>query len=206
MFLSINLVFANTLQAIFYCIQMCCNVFCDSMLMLKLFWGFFGFLFQLIMFGVLMGINVGLSPMFKEFKCLALCVIWMLVRMYLTSFPSVSTKALAFIVECINKNSQASYVYCWEMCRQVGALCEAPFDISDVRGEKTLRWPLLWLPWIYIWHLLLCSFDASSNHSKPHKRIYGNLCCGCHKCSCNVYGGFWNIHLLHLIWKCFGLW
>jgi hypothetical protein len=27
--------------------------------------------------------------------------------------------------------------------RQGGALCETPFDISDVRGEKSLKWPSL---------------------------------------------------------------
>jgi hypothetical protein len=37
LFLSINLICVDILQAIFYCVQMCWTIFYDSRLMLKLF-------------------------------------------------------------------------------------------------------------------------------------------------------------------------
>ncbi len=66
-----------------------------------------------------------------------LCVSFeMLVRMYLSSFASVFTRALAFIAGGINSSPQAGCLCCREMCRQAGALCATLFDISDVGGEK----------------------------------------------------------------------
>jgi hypothetical protein len=51
------------------------------------------------------------------------------------------SQKLGNIAGGINNGSQVGCVYCKEICKQDGALCERLFDISDIGGEKFLKWP-----------------------------------------------------------------
>jgi hypothetical protein len=143
---------------------MCWSVFYDNNLMLKPFWCLLCFLFQLIRFGVLLGLW-GSPQCTKSFVISLYVSFEMLVRMYLTSFPFVFTRVGQYYKRHHVATPLWPNVGVKPNTSKVGDLESS--GIPDSTDQNTLHWGVLgviekvlkrrYRKWPCIGHLDICS-------------------------------------------------